>query len=31
VMRNDSKSVREAGDVVRDRFNQAQAKGRAAS
>ena len=31
VMRNDSKTVREAGDVVRDRFNQAQAKGRAAS
>lgn len=31
VMRNDSKSVREAGDVVRDRFNQVQAKGRAAS
>ena len=31
AMRNDSKTLREAGDVVRDHFNQAQAKGRAAS
>jgi len=33
VMRNDSKTLREAGDVVHDRFSQAQAqaKGRAAS
>jgi uncharacterized membrane protein HdeD (DUF308 family) len=31
AMRNDSKTLREAGDVVRDHFNQAQTKGRAAS
>jgi uncharacterized membrane protein HdeD (DUF308 family) len=31
AMRNDSKNLREAGDVVRDHFNQAQTKGRAAS